>query len=37
MALEYLQSDSSLGGDRDWKRAELGVGIAVPLRATLYG
>jgi len=32
MALEYLQSDSSLGGDRDWKRAELGVGIAVPLR-----
>jgi NTE family protein len=32
MALEYLQSDSSLGGDRDWERAELGVGIAVPLR-----
>jgi len=32
MALEYLQSDSALGGDRDWERAELGVGIAVPLR-----
>ncbi|HWN47736.1 MAG TPA: BamA/TamA family outer membrane protein, partial [Steroidobacteraceae bacterium] len=32
MALEYLQSDSSLGGDRDWERAEIGVGIAVPLR-----
>jgi NTE family protein len=32
MALEYLQSDSALGGDRDWERAELGIGIAVPLR-----
>ena len=32
MALEYLQSDNSLGGDRDWERAEIGVGMAVPLR-----
>ena len=32
MALEYMRSDSSLGGDRDWERAELGVGMAVPLR-----
>ena len=32
MALEYLQSDSSLGADRDWERAEMGIGLAVPLR-----
>jgi NTE family protein len=32
MAMEYLQSDSSLGGDRDWERAEIGIGMAVPLR-----
>ncbi|HEY5757188.1 MAG TPA: patatin-like phospholipase family protein [Steroidobacter sp.] len=32
MALEYLQSESSLGGDRDWERVELGIGVAVPLR-----
>jgi NTE family protein len=31
-ALEYLHSDSSLGADRHWERAELGVGVAVPLR-----
>ena len=30
-ALEYLQSDRSLGADRDWERVELGVGAAVPL------
>ena len=33
MALEYMQSDSSLGADRDWERAEMGVGLAVPLRS----
>jgi len=32
MAAEYLQSDESLGGDRNWERAEIGLGIAVPLR-----
>ena len=32
MALEYLESDSSMGGDRDWERAEIGIGMAVPLR-----
>jgi NTE family protein len=32
MTAEYLQSDTSLGGDRDWERAEMGVGVAVPLR-----
>jgi NTE family protein len=32
MALEYLDSEASLGGDRDWERAEMGVGIALPLR-----
>jgi NTE family protein len=31
-ALEYMRSDRSLGADRDWERAELGVGLAVPLR-----
>jgi NTE family protein len=31
-ALEYIQSDRSLGADRHWERAELGVGVAVPLR-----
>ena len=32
MALEYIRSDSGLGADRDWERAEMGVGLAVPLR-----
>jgi NTE family protein len=31
-ALEYVQTEESLGGDRNWKRAELGVGVAVPFR-----
>ena len=31
-ALEYLQSDKEMGADRNWRRAELGVGMAVPLR-----
>jgi outer membrane translocation and assembly module TamA len=31
-ALEYMASDDALGGDRNWQRAELGVGVAVPLR-----
>jgi NTE family protein len=41
-ALEYVYSDDSLGGDVDWQRAELGVGLALPVRndvvwATLAG
>jgi NTE family protein len=31
-ALEYLSSDTSLGAERQWQRAEIGVGMAVPLR-----
>ncbi len=31
VALEYVSSDDALGGDRDWERAELGVGLNVPL------
>ena len=31
-ALEYLSSNDSLGGDRNWERAEMGLGVAVPLR-----
>lgn len=31
-ALEYMNSDTSMGADRDWERAELGVGVAVPFR-----
>jgi NTE family protein len=32
MALEYIQSADSLGANRDWERAELGLGLALPLR-----
>lgn len=32
IALEYMRSDLSLGADRHWERAELGVGVAVPTR-----
>jgi len=31
-ALDYLKSDSSLGADRDWEKAEIGIGMALPLR-----
>jgi NTE family protein len=31
-ALEYFYSDDSLGSDLDWQRAELGLGLAVPVR-----
>jgi NTE family protein len=30
-ALEYLQSDESLGANRDWQRIEAGLGWAVPV------
>lgn len=32
VALEYMHSDRALGADRDWERAEIGIGVAVPLR-----
>jgi NTE family protein len=32
LAFEYMSSDRSLGADRSWERAELGIGLAVPLR-----
>jgi len=31
-ALEYTRSDDSLGADRNWDRAELGLGMALPVR-----
>ena len=31
-ALEYRRSEESLGADRDWERAELGIGMAIPMR-----
>lgn len=31
-AIEYIKSDDSMGGDRSWERAEMGVGLAVPFR-----
>jgi NTE family protein len=31
-ALRYLDSNDSLGADRDWEQAELGLGIALPVR-----
>jgi NTE family protein len=36
MALEYLRTDDSIGSDRDWERAELGIGVAVPLRRDVF-
>jgi NTE family protein len=35
-ALEYMNADDSLGGDRNWQRAELGVGVAVPFRRNIW-
>jgi NTE family protein len=32
LALEYMRSDDGLGADRNWDRAEIGIGMAVPLR-----
>jgi NTE family protein len=31
-ALDYSKSDVALGAQRDWQRAELGVGYAIPFR-----
>ena len=35
-AFEYLSSDDALGGDRNWQRAELGLGVAVPWRRNIW-
>jgi NTE family protein len=35
-ALEYQHSDESLAADRDWERAELGIGMAVPFRNDVW-
>jgi len=32
VALEYMRSDTGLGADANWERAELGIGVAIPLR-----
>jgi NTE family protein len=32
VAFEYFDSNDSLGADHDWQRAELGLGLAVPVR-----
>jgi NTE family protein len=31
-AFEYMRADNSLGSNRDWQRAELGLGLALPVR-----
>jgi len=31
-AVEVQYADRSIGGDRDWKKAELGLGVAIPTR-----
>jgi NTE family protein len=31
-ALEYMNSDESLGSERSWERVELGLGLALPFR-----
>jgi NTE family protein len=36
IALEYLNAHDSLGSDRNWERAELGVGVAVPFRRNIW-
>ncbi len=35
-ALEYFNSNEDLGGDRNWQRAELGFGVAVPFRRNIW-
>ena len=31
VALEYAASDEAFGADRDWQRAEIGLGLALPV------
>jgi NTE family protein len=35
-ALEYINASEDLGGDRNWQRAELGLGVAVPFRRNIW-
>ena len=35
-ALEYYNSNTDLGADRNWQRAELGLGVAVPFRRNIW-
>jgi NTE family protein len=35
-ALEYTNASDSLGGDRNWQRAEFGLGVAVPFRRNIW-
>ncbi len=35
-ALEYINSDDALGSDRNWQRAEMGFGVAVPFRRNIW-
>ena len=35
-ALEYINSNEDLGSDRNWQRAELGLGVAVPFRRNIW-
>jgi NTE family protein len=36
VALEYLNADDGAGSDRNWERAELGVGVALPFRRNVW-
>ena len=36
IALEYLNADDSTGSDREWERAEMGVGVALPFRRNVW-
>jgi NTE family protein len=31
-AIEYMDADPSMGGDRDWQRIEAGIRVALPVR-----
>ncbi len=35
-ALEYIHMEDSLGGDRNWERAEAGLGVALPFRKDIW-
>jgi NTE family protein len=35
-ALEYIDSDDALGSNRNWQRAEMGFGVAVPFRRNIW-
>ncbi|MBB6095181.1 NTE family protein [Povalibacter uvarum] len=35
-ALEYIHMEDSLGGDRNWERAEMGLGVALPFRKDIW-